>query len=453
MVDLLHNSDKSFHLLIPDGTVRELNTSNSVLRVKEVVKFSTLLVLGKRFGVPGGLSEPVGFAGGGPARGGGTGGDLVEVNRVTIVSVSDTTTEFIGIVLLVPGITLHAVPSGGVVDVVRVIRVIEEFTVAPKLLVDHHVRHLHGAVVRLVVGNIGLTVIVVVVELAGDGSSEGLRVVTEETVKTIVLIIIIKGSDVVSTLGIVGNGGPLRPGIVGGDEGIVDAVGPVELTVESLVFDLNVLNVDPLGLAVPETGLRVEEVIIVSDGGRVTVVIDHFLAIVRPEVDSAISGPIEDVGVINEVGVRLGPVTTEVVLASQGTVGVAKQPREGTELPAGCLTFDGVLGEGGHIGLIETLGEDVSHDGEGDEKKSHYVWNLQEKKVETREKTAKYKEQKDDGHKTNGTTTNTTQSKTLTNNQLHKNTPKKTHKDALTHLTDHTHNSVQSIEVREKWGL
>jgi len=244
-------------------------------------------------------------------------------------------------------------------------------TLAPKLLVDVHVGHLHGTVVRLVVTDVGLTVVVVVLELRGDARGKRLRVVTEETIESIILIVVIIRVDVVSTLGIEGNGGPLGPGILSWLESIIDAVGPVESTDEAIVGDLNVLDVNPGGDAVPEPGLRVQEVVVIKDDGEVAVVLDHIVAIRVPELNTTISGPVEDVGVSNKVGVGLGPVSLEVIGSLQSTVGVAPKPRECTELDTNGLGLDGILGESRNIRFIESLSKGIPHNGKGYEKNAH----------------------------------------------------------------------------------
>ena len=354
--------------LILAGTVRELNTSNIVLVVEEIDRGSTLLEDSEVLGGAGSLPELLSLGGSHTDGLGSTGGATEEVNGVARIRVASTATETVGVVLVKPSTLGLAVLAGGVVNVLGVIH---DVTVAPQLLVDAVVRHSHGTVVGLVVGNVGLTVVVVVGEARSQRRLISIRVVTEETVELIVLGVS-RVTNVVTELGPGGKIGPVPPGGLGGGEGVGDAVGPVEPSLEAVVGDLDVLDVDPLGLTGDELRLRrVKDTTLGGAGRGVTEVINDIVTVSIPEVQVTISGPVEDVGVINEIGIRLGPEPHHVVLTREGAVGVAPVPGEGTQSKTRGGAVNGVLGEGRD--RLENLSGGQASKGKDDKENAHHA--------------------------------------------------------------------------------
>ena len=315
-------------------------------------------------GVLGSLLKPLSLGRSHTDRLGGAGGTLEEVDSVTVVRVTSTTTVTVGVVLINPGTTGLTVLASGVVDVIGVI---DDVTITMQIHVDLVVRHSHGTKVGLVVGNVRLTVLEVILEVTSQLSRVKINIVTEKTIKLVILSRV-GVTNVVTQLGTSSDIGPVSPSRLGGLIGLIDAVSPLKPTLVLVVGDLNVLNVDPLGTAVDEVVLRgVKNAALGRAHGGITEIIDNIVTVISPEIEVTISRPVEDVGFINELGIRLGPEPHEVILTIEGTVRVTEEVRESTDREDGGL--DGVLGEGGD-------GPDPSgsqaDEGKGDNDNTHH---------------------------------------------------------------------------------
>ena len=361
-----------------------MHTSNIILIIEKIRGGLTLLISSKVLGVLGSLLKPLSLGRSHTDRLGGAGGTTEEVDSVTVVRVSGTTAVTVGVVLLDPGTTGDAVFASGVLDVIRVIN---DVTITMQIHVNLVVRHSHGTVIGLVVGNVRLAVLEVILEVTSQLSRVKVDVVTEKTIKLVILSRV-GVTNVVAQLGTSSDIGPVSPGRLGGLVGLIDAVSPLEPTLVLVVGDLNVLNVDPLGTAVDEVVLRgVKNAALSGAHGRVTEVIDNIITVIGPEIHITISRPIEDVSLVNELGVRLSPEPHEVILTVEGTVRVTEEVRESTDGEDGGL--DGVLGEGGD--RADSSGSQAD-EGKGDNENAHHC--CEKKRKEKREKIKEKREER-----------------------------------------------------------